>query len=190
MVGLRFLPAVALVALVACESTDDLFQSPYDADEDRFNTLINDISNRAPTDPRSLPTSGSASYDGVLGFNTRLDGSRQSVLGDLDLTSDFRNNEVFGTAGDFHTEADRTVGGLLTIDNGVIRRGPNAQNTIGGAGVRGVLTSPGGDTLTYQGTMNGNFYGANWVYVGGTLRGTVDDGVRINNADGSFAAQR
>lgn len=192
MVGSRLLALAALATMVACEEVDDLGRTPYEADTDRFNSLMSDISARSPTDPRTLPTNGSATYAGVLGFDTRLDGSQRSVLGDLDLTSDFRNNEVFGTAGDFHTDQDRRLGGALTVDNGAIRRraAATASDPTFVATVTGQLTSPGGDGLQYLGTMNGNFYGGAHRYVGGDLDGTVFDGFVASNADGDFAAER
>lgn len=197
--GLMLLP-LTLGLLAGCSgSSDDSEDGPtgFDAVEARADRLVNEIQDLGYTDPASLPTSGAATYEGVVGLdlasvpNETLQG--QDVAGDLELTVNFASagDQVTGTASDFVGVDDADWDGTLIIDDGSLDRSaePGAEPVFT-AEMAGVITSEDGTDWTVDTGLTGSFAGDDHSHVLGTVDGSACAASDCTVVDGGFVGER
>lgn len=148
----------------------------------------------AVTDPRDLPASGFASYDGYLRARlpTGADGARLDYLGDLRMDVNFGAgfDQIRGTATGFRAERSTALAGTLTLDQGKVFRDPAQAGAYGfDADLNGRLTGADG-VQDIDAALSGNFLGPDAAAVSGVVYGTTTGAAGLEIFDGSFAADR
>lgn len=131
-----------------------------------------------------MPTTGSATYNGVAAFDMGRDGT-DDMLSELALQANFADSTVGGKFSNFVTSDGSQMEGELNVANSVMN-----QQAFD-APVTGTLHD-GAESSTFDGTMNGVFLGANADAVSGTMNGSVE-GTLANGAtefDGNFVAEK
>lgn len=160
----------------------------YDAE---FAQLAEDAAGFAPTDPASLPTTGSADYEGVV----RIDASDaifgpDRISGTLDLGVDFGSGEIAGEATDFVTTSggdEVVMQGSLAV-SGDLTRDPSATDGVVAdmTGLLEIETDPDLEDegrFGVDGTLRGDFLGENGQVIQGDVSGT------IQNVDAPFGPE-
>ncbi len=136
------------------------------------------------TDPGFLRDTGSVSYAGV--FSVVAD--QVVLLGDLSLTADFETDEVTGGLSNVNGTNGVDYGGSVLLTGGVIDRDASVSQTVTGD-LAGEV-SDGTNTVVFDTSINGDFFGDNEAYIGGDVTGdvTVDDvTTTLGDGDGAFA---
>lgn len=117
------------------------------------------LSTAAPTARADFPASGTAGYDGVMGFARQQDDD-PSVIGRLALDVDFATRAFSGRATDFVTDQGAFLPGEVTLSNGTIDPAATeplrvrVAGTIGGDGGSLVFDTPAtGSVLGPQGEL-------------------------------------
>lgn len=121
----------------------------------------------------SMPASGRAEYDGVVGMAFGAAPSAvagAAMIGDLDLDANFATGRITGEMDDFDTSDGRALNGQLNVSNGTIS-GSTFTGTIAG-NLTGSGTVPG----AVNGTINGEFLGADAQAIQGTGTGSSTAG--------------
>lgn len=146
------------------------------------------------TDPRTLPTTGRATYDGYMRADlpTGDGGAREDYLADLRLEVNFATgfDQIRGQATGFEAADARRLGGALSITGGDVFRDTDttAAYTFDGD-LDGTLTD-GGDAYVVDAEIEGDFLGSDQTAVGGIVFGDVDGPRGTDIFDGTFAADR
>lgn len=141
---------IGLTSLVSGCSTstgDTPFEDNAVAFEEMVDRLI------AAGDTVTMPTDGTATYNGYIGMSDDLD--EGAVVGDLALTADFgaaAGAQITGSGTNFIDDADEAMGGSVTISAGAIIA------TLFAADVDGTLTQAG-DSFLVDGLIEGAFLG-------------------------------
>ena len=154
-------------------------------------TLADEVAVIPYTDPATLPTSGSATYNGFIGVV--LD-NNAGVAGDLQLIANFapnaNENAITGSASNFFDNEENAIGGTLTLSNSVLDRNAdtNTQFTFD-ADLSGDLTSDEGD-ISVAAFLLGDFTGTNHEFVEGFVSGTATLNDETLFLDGEFVAER
>lgn len=165
------------------------FQQQIDAGTDMY-----DRSEFLPYSlPASIPTSGSARYQGFVATVIDYPGvDWNSVIGNLTLDANFANDTISGSASNFVDIAGENYSGSLAVTSGVYDRtlDPVTDWTIA-ADIGGTLTDTGAVTYAVDGEMFADFIGVNHQFIDGIVVGTVTsiDGVGTFY-DGSVIAER
>lgn len=131
--------------------------------------------------PASIPTSGSARYQGYVATDIAYAGVvSNAVIGNLTLDANFANDTISGSASNFVDIAGENYSGSLAVTSGVYDRtlDPTTDFTIA-ADIRGTLTDTGAVTYAVDGEMFADFIGVNHQFIYGFVEGTVTsiDGV-------------
>ena len=128
------------------------------------------------TSVADMPTSGSATYDGVVGYSTSTSDpdaiiANPETVSSLTLTADFGSSDISGRAYDFQNADGSDVSGDLEITGGSI-----SGNEFG-ANIDGTLNQAG-TTISYDGELAGGFVDedAGAVVGGGAALATTEDG--------------
>lgn len=114
-----------------------------------------------------MPSTGSASYDGVAGFSigTMPQTTEDlNILSELALTADFASGAISGSLSNFNSAEGEDIEGTLALTNGQI-----SDNTFT-ADAAGTLTR-GGAALATDLDMEGAFGGADAALLTGTATG-------------------
>lgn len=156
--------------------------------------LFAETATRDLTDPSTLPQSGTAQYDGVIGLTTtEQTGDTRLMLGDLSLSVDFAQdgNAISGTATNFARENGRHLQGELEISGGSLdrRADPGLEPTYRGE-IDGRLTDGQGRGQTFSGDLSGDFVGGSHGYTQGTTEGTVRQSGPDAEFEGVFVGQK
>lgn len=119
-----------------------------------------------------MPVTGSATYEGVVGFSYVTPTSNiaaYDVMSDLSLQTDFETGAVTGSMDNFNTVDDVTLDGNLTLTEGEIQGTNFTANAIG------VFTE---DTTAEIWDLDivADFMGASGVAIEGTANGTISNG--------------
>ncbi len=178
------LPAVLLMVGAACQST----------------TAGNSVHQPLPegtalTNLNALPFSGTANYDGKVGFGyddpEQLADAR--IVGDLDLKADFLRDQVDGDAENF---VDRLTGEDLSGSLDVATdfdRSTDLSRFYGLVGsARGTLRDESGRAVAVDLDLNGDFFGRSGTIIAGDVTGTAS-GLPLTPDDrvtGVFEADR
>lgn len=123
----------------------------------------------------TMPTSGTASYEGVAKHYHRPDPAgtnrgQVTMFSPVVMVADLGSGQLEGAMGDFRREDGRSVEGLVRIENGTIRGGDIT------ADVAGSMTIDG-SRRDIAGTLEGVFVGPNAAGMSGTYNATSNDGV-------------
>ncbi len=167
------LATAAVGTLAACGGSGDGRPS-YDELNTRYDQLADVVIGQEIFQPEALPTSGSQTYDGAISFFI-FDASIE-LIGELELSTGFAGNgSINGTADNFSDNVDFEFDGELTIDNGAIFRDGNPNTAGFVADMAGDLSSTNGEVdLSVDSIVVGDFYGDNYEYIFGAVRGTLD----------------
>lgn len=155
---------VALTALGACETQAEMeaagnasAKALYDGVHEANLGLTESVLDMPVTDAADLPTTGAAVYDGYagLGLDTK---SATSLLGEAELTADFRHGTLTGVLDDFVGQVNG--GAYKEFDGSLdIRRG--SIGAVSGSGFAADVTgelSRGVDHLMVDGGLTGDFH--------------------------------
>jgi len=140
------------------------------------------------TDPATLPRSGTATHDGLLGV-ALTDGS--TAVGEMTLRTSFAGGTISGDVENVRGDDDTEFAGSLDISNGQIDRTADVDTGFTfGADLDGRLTAEG-STFDVDARLQGDYTGARYQYVEGFVDGTVAvDGQALRISQGSFAGER
>lgn len=196
----RGLALLALCALVACgEDSDDASEDGgrFDDLEARSDGLLNEVQDLGATDLASLPTTGAATYEGVVGLNFEAipDGTLQGydMAGDLEMTVNFAGagDQVTGRADGFVGLDGEEFDGALIIDEGHLDRGAGVEADYAfGADMAGELTGADGTSWIVDTGLQGNFAGEDHSHAFGDLEGTGCAEAACAGVSGGFVAER
>ncbi len=203
---------VALGVLTACggggggdPTSDPAIPGPTQATDDTPRTVsgmrdaANDLldvwaPNGAPTYTRlaTVPSTGTASYDGFVFGDLSNGAVIASLIGQLSLNADFSATDVVfaGSATDFVDQVDAPLSGSLTVTGGDFNRdgNPASDATLRGISVAGTLRDGSGTVLEVGLQLEGDFLGTSVGAVGGEAIGRVTSGATTLDFDGGFIA--
>ena len=175
-----FAALLTVAALAACGGSgggdSDRDDSPSFAE---LATRNEDMADRvaAMEETVTLPTAGSATYEGTGAFDVGTDGTTD-MLAELALEANFVSSEVGGEFSNFVGADGREIDGELTIADSVVN-----SNTFD-AHAAGTLDDNGAKDVEVD--MAGTFHGADADAVAGTLDGAIGS----DTLGGEFVAEK
>lgn len=143
----------------------------------------------------SIPTSGSATYDGYLSgqLANTSDSVTDTLIGAMTLNVGFRTStlQVSGAARDFIDSDDNALSGELALTAGSLDRGgdPSSDATLL-ITANGTLRDAQGRNLVIGSQLEGDFLGVGHRAVGGEVLGSVRVNGIDQDFDGGFIAAR
>lgn len=185
------LPLIVASTLAACGGSSTSSGSSPSASfseiADEARDFFEELETTPFTSPTTLPSSGSATYDGVIGAN--LDNG-SAVAGDLELIANFGSDSISGSASNFFDDQENSLGGSLAISDSFLDRTANTDiDYTFGASLAGTLTSDDGDAVV-DAIILGDFLGSSHRNVGGIVFGSVTQNNDTLFLDGDFVAER
>lgn len=134
-------------------------------------------------DPAALPTSGRATYEGVIALGPSTQAGLPDALtlaGEMELQVRFDRDDLTGRASSFVTAADERVRGEVLFTGGRIDRAAEIDQggiyTFETINASGSLTAPDGSQADVTlGYLNGNFSGEGAGYAGGRASVFLED---------------
>lgn len=185
-----YIPVVIICgSLSACGGTT---QQNYVQLLDNGRSLYNDSIAQPLTDVSTLPTKGSATYDGFMRANIDIDGGLD-VAGQVEINIDFASADPI--SGRIHNIADindNAYEGELTLSDSYQDRGndPAVFYTFG-VDVDGELTDVNNNDVVVDAQLYGHFHGSGHDYIDGVIVGNATtDGNEVEIREGIFAAER
>lgn len=202
--------ALALAGLAACSSGGSgapapSEPAPFPPDPRSFADLVTaqddilaDLQGLPYSDPSQLPTSGSATYDGVFTL-TNLSGDNTlpaKMAGDIRIGVDFDGaGAIEGTLTNFTDSANTPLAGEVvivgetSINRDVDPNGGGWTYDVVGHSVGSITGPDGTDTPIHHGHLHGDFLGSDRSYTAGIvhLYGPNDP---LPGLEGEFAAAR
>jgi hypothetical protein len=162
--------------------------------------LAGEIEPLSYTDPLTLPASGSARYEGVIGLaafelpdedrdNAVLAAAVPDLVGQMRLDVEFADDAASGEARNFRTEKDEVWGGTLKISDVVIYRDTDVTEFPTYEGLIGGTLTRDGSTLEVDADLVGDFLGADAGYTAGEVYGGISDGKATYDLWGVFVAE-
>lgn len=143
------------------------------------------------TDPVTLPTSGSAQYDGFMVVGVEYPGGEtNSVVGDMRLTANFADDSVGGRATNFIDAANTNYDGSIVLSNGTIDRVDANFDYQINADLGGSFVDEDAVVYSIAGELSADFYGNNYEVVGGEVVGTSDSIYGLASLNGGIVAER
>ncbi|SMY07086.1 hypothetical protein [Flavimaricola marinus] len=136
---------------------------------DDLNFELSELSN-TPSD--QMRDSGTATYEGVVGFSNdspAVSISDYDMMSDLTLQADFGTGAMTGTMDNFNTRGDVDMDGSLTLTEGEIKGTNFTANAIGSF-------TDGTDAEIWDLEVVADFIGANGSAIEGTAQGTISNG--------------
>lgn len=132
----------------------------FDAYSDEATLIYNDyggFNNPFRTRLANLPTTGSSTYDGVLGVNLPQGDADVLTLGDLNMTVFFDGSAGTGSVTQMIDETNQTYVGTLAIGGVLVNTTDTGSPSFAGD-ISGTLIDAG--TLEYiiDGTVSGDFF--------------------------------
>lgn len=178
--------------LIACAASNDPVTLTGYADQaDAIEDGLRDKGQYFVTPGKAIPTSGSASYSGVIGFDARRSGLvTESYAGAMTIRADFDafpGNMISGGAGDFVDSADRTLDGRLDVTFGNIERLADpvfADQVL--IDLDGVLIDDDGVALSVDAEADGVFLGPAANAIDGIVGGTMTSTYGIETLQGDY----
>ncbi len=150
------------------------------------NYTFNDIEDII--DPSDLPATGTASYEGTMGF---VPDSETALLGNMTLAVTFSTNTISGSADEFVDNAGNGYAGTLRMTDGILYRLTDLSTQYSyEAEIDGTLRGTQGDDYSVDAQVIGDFYGDDYEYAAGLVMGTLEtpDGTVTMSGDNSFFA--
>lgn len=140
----------------------------------------------------SVPSSGSATYDGFVYGELSDEDVVDSLVGRLSLDVTFAADDFTfgGSATDFVDQNDALLNGTLAVSGGSFNRdgNPASDATLRGIGLSGTLEDSDDTTWTVGIQLEGDFLGSTADAVGGEAIGRVTAGSTALDFDGGFVA--
>lgn len=184
--------ALAAVGVMAgcSDSLDD--QAGYDALADEFDDLLDASEGVDFTDPATLPGSGSATYDGVMGLSTDgSDGLPSDMVGEMTLRADFGADSLSGSVQNVSTSSDEGLDGSLAISDGAIDRDVDLEEDYTyDFDLAGTLTDDDGTDLEVSAVGVGDFLGDDFQQATGTVSGVLSSDAGTSLLDGGYIVER
>lgn len=176
--------------LSACSIDSTSNAERYDGLRDDYFELLEDIDFDDITEPTTLPTTGSAEYEGVLFVEAP---GNVDILGDIALNFDFAESEFEGQAEDFVDVQGNGYDGDLAIENGFINRSVNTATNFTYVGdIGGTITGPDDIDYNVDALILGEFFGSDAEHTGGLLSGVVESAggdFTLNGINSAFFAE-
>jgi hypothetical protein len=188
MLNKTVLSSMAIVSLLsACSGGSGSSQS-FDQLATKGQNIIEKYQDADLTPEAAMPTSGTATYNGVAAFSDVPDAEyiaeNAEAVAALRLEANFGNNTISGKMDNFVDYDNERADGSVQITNGSI-----SGNTFN-ANLNGSLTVDG-DTASVTGDMAGGFVGANANAVAGVLQADLSAGGQTGaTLYGIFGAER
>lgn len=185
------LAAAAALTLAACGGSSSGNGVPgfasFDDGVDRYGALLDAILENEPTSPSDIPTSGDASYLGVIGLNPINDQS-DVVIGGVNVKVDFDAGELSGNAGNFRAADNTPRQGSLRLEDGQLRR--SGDVVVATMDIRGSVELQG-ELRGVNADGSAIFVGDDATYLGGSIFGTMrgDSNIRPRIEGAFLAAQ-
>jgi hypothetical protein len=155
-----------------------------------FDGLHDQVTGLGVTPVAELPTQGSAAYAGLIELHLPIDGAAQTFQGAFDVAVEFAagGTPVTGTVSDLASDAI-TLSGTLDIGNGGMNLNavPDLDYQFT-ADIGGALAE-GETTYVLDGTIAGDFYGAQWDGIAGVVFGDITQGGNVDVFDGTFVGE-
>ncbi len=167
------LSSLTLIAACGGGRGSDNPAAEYSGDSARAGRLIAETAGMSQTAADSMPTTGRAEYDGVVGLafgSAPASPASADMLGEVDLTANFATGRVTGEFDDFNTASGQEVQGELKVSNGQIGGAGFTADIAGN--LTGTATAPG----AVSGSVSGDFLGGNAAAIEGTGTATSDAG--------------
>ena len=137
-------------------------------------TLAAEIDALPYTDPASLPTTGSAQYNGVMDLvmGRDTDDPASALAGDLMLDVSFAENSISGSVTDIVDRNNDRYRGSLNVEDVSFNRdtNPNFDPTYE-AVLSGNVIAPTGADWDVDAGMEGDFFGSDHSHTGGEVSG-------------------
>ncbi|MDB6452592.1 hypothetical protein [Falsirhodobacter sp. 20TX0035] len=170
---------LVVAALAACSDSDGGSSRDESPSFAELATRNEEMADRvaAMAETTTLPTAGSATYEGTGAFNVGADASTD-MLAELTLEANFETSEVGGEFSNFVGADGREIGGELTVQDSV------ANLNAFDAQVAGTLDDNGAKEV--DALMSGAFRGADAEAVSGTIEGTIGS----DTLGGDFVAEK
>lgn len=134
-----------------------------------------------------MPTSGFATYSGVVGFSNEAppaSAADYDMMSDLSLRADFGTGGMTGVMDNFNTVGDGQMNGTLTLTEGAITGSSFTANAIGSF-------TDGTSAEVWDLEIAADFIGAGGSAVVGTANGTISNGGSVtSNVFGALVADR
>jgi hypothetical protein len=152
--------ALAVTFLAGCDgSTLATGERDYDSVAQAYDDMRADVLAMPVSSFRTMPTTGTATYDGYSTISINPGTSRNTALvGDATLRADFGNGSLTGTLDNFIGQVNggtiQDYAGSIDIRDGeigVVR----AENLT--ADIKGAVSVPGGDSVAVNGGIEGRF---------------------------------
>ena len=165
-----------LVFLTACGGDGDGRDNPvadYAEDSAKASRIIARTNALTQTSAASMPVTGRAEYDGVVGMafgGAPASLQNAEMIGDLDLDANFGAGTITGEMDDFNTRDGRELRGELRLSNGAIRGSGFSANA--GGTLTGGASAPG----RVDATIGGEFLGEGASALSGSGSGTSAGG--------------
>lgn len=157
----------------------------YDA---QFVSLAERNQNIPFSDPASLPTTGSATYSGVLAVQSGL----LVAAGDLTLNANFGpvSNPITGSVTNIVNNENQRYSGSLAIGNSSIDRTADVNTDYTFAASLTGQLGLNGETGVVNGEILGDFLGTDQRSVAGEVFGTISNLSAADQFEGGFIAER
>ncbi len=192
-----FLSAFAVASLASCGGTsvvtfEDL-ENEGQALQDQYEDQILSFDY---SDPDTIPTSGSARYDGVVGVTigrpVDVINGEVDALGRVSLTADLGTDAITGSMDNFvAADSEDPVDGSLAIEARCFRDVDLEEDYGIEGSVEGRLRDDG-DTLDVAGELYADFFGEEGAFIYGFAEGEVeltdDSGSALDFFEAEFLA--
>ncbi len=178
---LRSIATVSALGLLAGCVAGGGVENPaaeYLSDSIRADRLTAETTGLVRTAAASMPTTGRAEYEGVVGMAfgaAPTDIATAQMLGEVDLTANFANGEISGEFDDFNTATGHELDGRLQVSKGIIT-GSGFTADIAGNLTAGSTSTPGTVPGAVSGSVSGEFLGTNAGAIEGTGTATSTGG--------------
>lgn len=140
----------------------------------------------------SVPSTGTATYDGFVYGELSDEDVVDSLVGRLTLDVTFTANDFAfgGSATDFVDQNDALLSGTLGVSGGTFNRdgNPASDATLRGIGLSGTLEDSDNTAWTVGIQLEGDFLGPSADAIGGEAIGRVTAGSTAFDFDGGFVA--
>jgi hypothetical protein len=181
--------ALSCMTLAGCEVLEDEL-NPFARDTTNDNLALAAAAAAPVTPPLSVPTAGSATYDGVVAASVSGD-YIGSLYADLAMTVDFGTGTVSGQVSHADLVDDNTGSVVQNLDGTLTVVGGQAGGVVT-ATASGVLAATSSGPLSGTGTANLGLSGdvrsdtstADTVY--GTATGAISGGIDLDLSNGEF----
>jgi hypothetical protein len=149
---------LAALVLAGCSSTST--DTPNYADQSAaYNAMLDDIQAMPVSTAATMPTTGSATYDGYALVVADTPG-QTAVVGEADISANFTNGTLSGNLTDFvgvvNGAAEETLDGSIALSNGVIGATTAASLTANMTGT--LIGDTSLNTVTVIGGIQGEFH--------------------------------